>query len=249
MPNKKPIATIIIKRPSWEGVEEAYSRINTANPYDEDLQEKLKQGIAAEGEYRGKTRREAEEIAQDIVSNFETRVNDKVWQRYALVGGYASKSSKGIFGVLGEYIRYKDFFNLKYGYQDYSNTCALQVSYAFNYGGMPLHTKINEKKHNSIYGENKKYLYILGADSMGEFLNDIWGKPEVSAKATDNEKPAVLDKIKGKKGVVVMKGKYSHTTLWSGNDFVDVENLGEAYNFYFSEDIGTVEFKFWELKE
>lgn len=248
MSNKKPIATLIIKRPSWESVKEAYSRINTANPYDEDLQEKFKQAIIENGRWRGFLQKTAEQKAQEIIDKIKQGdYDDNVWQRYALVGGYTSKSSKGIFGVLGEYIRHKNFFGKSLGYQDYGNTCALQVSYAFNYGGMPLHTKINEKKHNSIYGENKKYLYILGADSMGEFLNDVWGKPEVSAKATDSEKPAVLEKIKGKKGVVVMKGKYSHTTLWSGKNFVDVEN-GMARNYYLT-NMGTAELYFWELKE
>lgn len=114
---------------------------------------------------------------------------------------------------------------------------------------MPLHTEIKVKEYNSMYGKDKEYLYILGADYMGRYLNDKWGKAELSATATDNGKFMVLEQIKKKKGIVVMKGNYSHTTLWSGNDFVDVEN-GVAYNYYLNVNLnmGTAKLEFWELK-
>lgn len=123
------------------------------------------------------------------------------------------------------------------------------ISYALNYGGMPLYTEIKVKEYNSMYGKDKEYLYILGADYMGRYLNDKWGKAELSATATDNGKFMVLEQIKDKKGIVVMKGNYSHTTLWSGNDFVDVEN-GVAYNYYLNVNLnmGTAKLEFWELK-
>ena len=131
-------------------------------------------------------------------------------------------------------------------YQDYGNTCALQVSYALNYGGMPLHTEIKVKEYNSMYGRGEKYLYILGADYMGRYLNDKWGKAEISITATDSGKTAALEQIKDKKGIVVMKGNYSHTTLWNGSKFVDVEN-GMARNYYLT-NIGTAKLELWELK-
>ncbi|EFR47631.1 hypothetical protein HCCG_02180 [Helicobacter cinaedi CCUG 18818 = ATCC BAA-847] len=43
-----------------------------------------------------------------------------------------------------------------------------------------------------------------------------------------------------------MKGNYSHTTLWNGSKFVDVEN-GMARNYYLT-NIGTAKLELWELK-
>ncbi|WP_217349827.1 T6SS effector amidase Tae4 family protein, partial [Helicobacter cinaedi] len=96
------------------------------------------------------------------------------------------------------------------------------------------------------YGRGEKYLYILGADYMGRYLNDKWGKAEISITATDSGKTAALEQIKDKKGIVVMKGNYSHTTLWNGSKFVDVEN-GMARNYYLT-NIGTAKLELWELK-
>ncbi|MGX2973359.1 type VI secretion system amidase effector protein Tae4, partial [Helicobacter sp. T3_23-1059] len=126
------------------------------------------------------------------------------------------------------------------------NTCALQVSYALNFGGMPLHKNIKEKEYNAMYGRNRDSLYILGAYYMGKFLNTKWKEAEIKMKATDDGKNEVLQQLSNKKGIVVMQGNYSHTTLWSGKNFVDVENLGERYNFYFY--MGTATLEFWELK-
>ena len=125
---------------------------------------------------------------------------------------------------LKEYINYKNFFGKSQNYPNFSNTCALQVSYALNFGGMPLHKYIKEKEYNSIYGHNRDCLYILGANYMKEFLKAKWKEAEVNMSATDESKNEVLQQILNKKGIVAMKGDYSHTTLWSGKNFVDVEN-------------------------
>ena len=55
----------------------------------------------------------------------------------------------------------------------------------------------------------------------------------------------LLEQIKNKKGIVVMKGFYSHTTLWNESNFVDVVN-GVASNYYLT-NIGTAKLEFWEL--
>lgn len=81
---------------------------------------------------------------------------------------------------------------------------------------------------------------------MGKFLNAKWKEAEINISATDDDKNEVLQQLSNKNGIVVMKGDYSHTTLWSGKNFVDVENLGEHYNFYFF--MGTATLEFWELK-
>lgn len=229
--------SIECRRPSFKEVRKEYDKINTANPNDENLQEAFRQGIVDNGIWRGKTEKISKNTAENIIQSIKNeQYDDNVWQRYALVGGKP----------LSEYINYKDFFRFGYVYQDYSNTCAMQVSYALNYGGMPLHTEIKAKEYNSMYGRGEKYLYILGADYIGRYLNDKWGKAEISITATDSGKTAALEQIKDKKGIVVMKGNYSHTTLWNGSKFVDVEN-GMARNYYLT-NIGTAKLELWELK-
>ena len=177
-------ASIKCKRPNFDDVKKAYDTINMANPNDMNLQETFRQAIIDNGVWRGISSKVAEQKAQEILTQIQNgNYDDSVWQRYALVGGTP----------LSEYINYKNFFGRSSGYADYSNTCALQVSYALNYGGMPLHTEIKPKEYNSMYGKGKQYLYILGADYMGRFLNDKWGKAEISITATDEGKYAVLE--------------------------------------------------------
>jgi len=167
---KQLLCSINIKRPCWDSVKKAYNEINEANPNDKSLQEKFKQGIIAEGKYRGKSEAFSINIAENVIRNIQNGLyNDKVWQRYALVGGYIGKQG-GIFGVLGEYIRHKDFFGKSPNYADFSNTCALQISYALNYGGMPIKNKIEYKEYNSNYGNNLEHIYITGVVSIINFL-------------------------------------------------------------------------------
>lgn len=156
-------ASIKCKRPNWESVREAYNKINTANPNDKNLQEIFKQAIIDNGIWRGVSSHIAEQTAKEVIEQIiNNNYDDSIWQRYALVGGTP----------LSEYISHKNFFDKSPNYADYSNTCALQVSYALNYGGMPLHTEIKVKEYNSMYGRDKEYLYILGADYMGRYLNE-----------------------------------------------------------------------------
>lgn len=252
--------SIKCKRPDFDDVKRAYDTINMANPNDMNLQETFRKAIVDNGEWRGKSSKVAEQKAQDIITQIQDkRYDDSVWQRYALVGGTPLK----------EYINYKNFFNISYEkpYPNYSNTCALQVSYALNYGKMPLHTLIKEREYNSLYDTNKKHLYILGADYIGTFLKDKWGDPEISGTLNTNaDRQAMLTKLKGQKGIATMKGKhfinnvlvgkFSHATLWNQNEFVDVQN-GTNINFldeesqrklfHNTEFYLTQTFNFWEL--
>lgn len=168
---------------------------------------------------------------------------------------------------LKEYISYKNFFGRSPNYADYSNTCALQVSYALNYGGMSLHTLIKEKEYNALYDTNRKHLYILGADYIGRFLKDKWGSLEISGILNTNvARQAMLTKLKGQKGIATMRGNhfvnnilvgsFSHTTLWNLDEFVDVQN-GTNINYlddemqrklYYNIEFYLAQtFSFWEL--
>lgn len=219
-------ASIKCKRPDFDDVKKAYDTINMANPKDASLQQAFKQAIIDNGVWRGISSKVAEQKAQEILTQIQNgNYDDSVWQRYALVGGTP----------LSEYINHKNFFGKSPDYADYSNTCALQVSYALNYGKMPLHTEIKLKEYKSMYGKDKQYLYILGADYMGRFLQDKWGSPEISGILSANvDRHAMLTKLKGQKGIATMRGShfinntlvgsFSHATLWNLDEFVDVQN-------------------------
>lgn len=250
--------SIKCKRADFDDAKRAYDTINMANPNDMNLQETFRQAIIDNGVWRGISSKAAGQKAQEILTQIQNdSYDDSVWQRYTLVGGTP----------LSEYINHKNFFGRSSGYADYSNTCALQVSYALNYGGMPLHTEIKPKEHKSMYGKDKQYLYILGADYMGSFLNDKWGKAEISGTLHNNlDRQTMLTKLKGQKGIVTMRGNhfvnntlvksFSHTTLWNLDEFVDVQN-GTNINFLDEESQRKLfhntefylaqTFNFWEL--
>lgn len=250
--------SIKCKRADFDDVKKAYDVINMANPNDMNLQETFRKAIIDNGVWRGISSKAAGQKAQEILTQIQNdSYDDSVWQRYALVGGTP----------LSEYINHKNFFGRSSGYADYSNTCALQVSYALNYGGMPLHTEIKPKEYKSMYGKDKQYLYILGADYMGRFLQDKWGKAEISGTLHNNlDRQTMLTKLKGQKGIATMRGNhfvnntlvgsFSHTTLWNLDEFVDVQNktninyldeemqrkLYHNTKFYLAQT-----FSFWEL--
>jgi len=77
---KQLLCSINIKRPCWDSVKKAYNEINEANPNDKSLQEKFKQGIIAEGKYRGKSEAFSINIAENVIRNIQNGLyNDKVW--------------------------------------------------------------------------------------------------------------------------------------------------------------------------
>lgn len=164
MPEKIKRESKNIQRPQWESVKKAYDIINMASPSDENLQNIFKQAIIENGIWRGKTKEEANIVAENTIESISNnKYDDFVWQRYALVGGQPLK----------EYINHRKLFDKNYEYKDYSNTCALRMSYALNNGGMPLKTmltnEISSKIGGILQGKNN-HKYVMGAKNMGNFL-------------------------------------------------------------------------------
>ena len=233
MSKKKKILATNISRPQWESVKKAYDEINTASPSDKNLQTIFKQAIIENGIWRGKTKEEANIVAENTIESINNnKYDDFVWQRYALVGGQPLK----------EYINHRKLFDKNYEYKDYSNTCALRMSYALNNGGMPLKTmltnEISSKIGGILQGKNN-HKYVMGAKNMGNFLQTIWGIKN-DDKYFDFTKNDTFSKcIKWLKensnnGIVVMEFANSlatgHTTLWY--------NDGDSGHLYDDKKIG-----------
>lgn len=228
------------------------------NPNDMNLQETFRKAIIDNGVWRGISSKVVEQKAQEILTQIQNdRYDDSVWQRYALVGGTP----------LSEYINHKNFFGRSPNYADYSNTCALQVSYALNYGGMPLKDFISRDKTKRPKGfENitilqgtDNYDYITGVINVINLLQlkSVWGdadKPYNSKIMITKQENIIFYNSKfskfSKSGVVAMiisgwGDANGHITLWSGKDkkFLDNSN-------YLLDSRDTVIVKklyFWEL--
>lgn len=253
-----PKIKLNIKRPSWDSVKRAYMEINMANPNDENLQRAFRQAIIDNGIWRGIPAKKAEQIANEEVDKIiNNNYDDAVWQRYALVGGEPLK----------EYINHKNFFGRSYNYADYSNTCALQVSYAFNYGGMLLENYISKNKSSLLQGFKNVMLkgadnnnYIAGVINIIRFLEtkDVWGKADkpYSPKIMLIKKENIdfynneFSKF-NKNGVVGMivsgwDDAEGHITLWDREEkkFLDNSN----YLLDARSAVVIKEFYFWELK-
>lgn len=253
MSNKKPIATLIIKRPSWEGVKEAYKHIYEVGKlaYNECYKKLKLQGF---NDYY------AEEQANVCSSQ----------ARYNLVGGQAKSEFE------------RDS-------KTYINTCALRVSYAFNYGGMLLNNKKSKVKlteGTKLVGADEN-IYYTGVSGIKELLLENWKrlqpyseennrdfykifydhKKEPFKTLVDEERNIInrtrVEEIREDnlnflrilksleiKGVVTMiiegwGNAGGHTTLWKGNDFIDETHyLNDKRDFVFVRELC-----FWELKE
>ncbi|WP_246058999.1 type VI secretion system amidase effector protein Tae4 [Campylobacter troglodytis] len=136
----------------------------------------------------------------------------------------------------------------------YEDTCALRMSYALNYGGMPL-IKPTPNTKTYIVKDNK--IYVLGSQDIRDFLYVKWKyeKPynpkSMSLKA---ENIAFYDELMqfDKNGIVVMRimgwgaNAYGHTTLWNGKEGKFVDNSNFLLDI--RDTVIVTQFYFWELK-
>ncbi|STQ92008.1 T6SS effector amidase Tae4 family protein [Helicobacter fennelliae] len=157
----------------------------------------------------------------------------------------------------------------------YVNTCAVRVSYALNYGGMPLkeslisnvksdrHKVMLQNMKNAIETYNRldksNNYYITSSIDMETFLWIKFGSPEIIQKTmtTKQENIIFLNKLKSlnKQGIITMRINFSdaqgHTTLWNKDRFMDSSNYLVEYiiqnNARYYNPVVT-EAHFWELK-
>lgn len=253
--------SIEYRRPSWESMRKAYDTINTADPKCEELQKIFKQAIISKGRWYGCSQEEIEQATKEameqiIGDNDDDDNYDRVWQRYTLVGGQP----------LSEYISYKNFFHKSPNYADYSNTCALRVSYALNYSTHPIKTMDRQIAGRGYQGGDG-HIYYLGVFDIIDLLKLNWKKPTTYTEAKKNIKYGrsedfyhqmtskdknrqffkELQSIK-RKGIVAMNSASGlrHVTLWNGNNFVDVDfgyyNFLEEANYVIIKEL-----YFWDL--
>ena len=157
----------------------------------------------------------------------------------------------------------------------YVNTCAVRVSYALNYGGMPLkeslisnvksdrHKVMLQNMKNAIETYNRldksNNYYITSSIDMETFLWIKFGSPEIIQKTmtTKQENIIFLNKLKSlnKQGIITMRINFSdaqgHTTLWNKDRVMYSSNYLVEYiiqnNARYYNPVVT-EAHFWELK-
>ncbi len=163
------------------------------------------------------------------------------------------------------------------------NTCATRVSYALNNSTIPLNEIANKTDLPSgLWDIGGKY-YYLSVDGIINALSLAWKKPKkldnvikqsiacgcsedfyhnMTSKDENQQFFKELQSIQ-RKGIVAMRlqgNRVRHTTLWNGNNFVDVEMNKEVdiplYLFgydYLNDSNNSYpfvsEFYFWELKD
>ena len=159
--------------------------------------------------------------------------------------------------------------------ESYINTCAFKLSYALNYGGMPLNKYISRQQITSrpiafqnalILGDKANNNYFMRVKEIRQFLQlkSVWGNadepynPKIMKTKQENIDFYNNEFSKfDKSGVVAMIiGGWSdaggHITLWDGANelnkvFLDYdENLYNNYLLYGNAIV--TELYFWELK-
>lgn len=159
--------------------------------------------------------------------------------------------------------------------ESYINTCAFKLSYALNYGGMPLNKYISRQQITSrpiafqnalILGDKANNNYFMRVKEIRQFLQlkSVWGNadepynPKIMKTKQENIDFYNNEFSKfDKSGVVAMiisgwSDAGGHITLWDGANelnkvFLDYdENLYNNYLLYGNAIV--TELYFWELK-
>ncbi|MCI5785988.1 MAG: type VI secretion system amidase effector protein Tae4 [Helicobacter trogontum] len=178
-------------------------------------------------------------IAYQHINNlgkFERDPIQKAKPKYELVGGEP----------------YDKFKNAPHTYE---NTCALRMSYALNYGGIPITKPTPNTK--AFLGNDKK-IYVLGSQDIRDFLYVKWKyqapyNPKSMNSKKENEDFYNNELLQfSKNGIIVMRidgwgeSAYGHTTLWDGTKkrFLDDSN----YLLDKRSNVIVRQFYFWEIE-
>ncbi|RDU59422.1 hypothetical protein CQA44_11450 [Helicobacter sp. MIT 14-3879] len=148
----------------------------------------------------------------------------------------------------------------------YINTCALQVSYALNKGGMPLENYLSRNKAKRpkgfeeatiLQGEDN-HNYLTGVNFMIKLLQlqEVWGNADkpYNPKRMQTKQENInfynneFSKF-DKNGVIAMiisgwSDASGHITLWGGEEKEFLDNS----NYLMQLDCIVKELYFWELK-
>lgn len=109
----------------------------------------------------------------------------------------------------------------------FQNACPIRMSYVLNKTGILIPSG---KKYAVVSGKDKNQ-YMYRVNDMISYLEEVFGKPDVTIKS-----PKESD-FKGKKGIIVFSGSgwsnaRGHVTLWDGSICSD------ACHFMFSPENG-----------
>lgn len=110
----------------------------------------------------------------------------------------------------------------------FQNACPIRMSYVLNKCGILVPAG---KKYAVVSGKDRKQ-YMYRVNDMIRYLEEIFGKPDVTMKSPKNSD------FKGKKGIIVFLGSgwsnaRGHVTLWNG------AICSDACHFMGSDENGT----------
>ncbi|GAB3023222.1 hypothetical protein GCM10027051_29890 [Niabella terrae] len=148
----------------------------------------------------------------------------------------------------------------------YANACALRLSRAFNYGGVPI---VASSGYYMQRGADKKP-YIFRVREIIQFINEHFSKPDYTFSKTNNgsiqrrrkNHAAVevftdyLAAMNGLKGIIVFRvsgwGDASgHCTLFSATNSGNLQNKCEDNHCYFEHEqpgVRTDKIELWSLQ-
>ncbi len=160
---------LTIERPSFLFFKKAYKEIFELQG-DSNLMSKLGEAMKKQLKIYNTRQEHANEVLEKVKSTLDRLEQSMVYPRYVKVGGK----------VLEEYARFiiddelneSGYKSHAQRYQNFGNSCALQVSYAFNYGKMPI-KRLCTLPTNALSGDDG-HLYYTGVPKIKELLLKNW---------------------------------------------------------------------------
>jgi hypothetical protein len=142
----------------------------------------------------------------------------ELWNNYP----GSNYSADGVFELVGGMIQY----NHNRFPDNFSNTCAIRISHAFNMSGY----SIPYKKGKTSSGKNSngsKYWYFFRVTDFDRFLTNLLGDPDIESNNPSD--------FQGHQGIILFQvsgwsDATGHFTLWDGSNVAYGNYFSEAYN-------------------
>lgn len=262
---------LTIERPSFVFFKKAYKEIFELQDKNSEFMDKLKEAIKNQIAIYKIKQEDAVAILTEIKPTLDRFNQSSVYPRYAKVGGKALEEyARFIINDIQIRLEYKSESER---YQNFANSCALQVSYAFNYGKIPIKS-LCALPTNALRGDDG-HLYYTGVPKIKELLLKNWKQPKPFSKTNTKDfykvfyanNPILRQKVKDENkkffetlkalkqnGIITMAidgwgDAGGHTTFFDSDSegFLDDYDGKHNYLDYEDERIFVRELCFWKI--